>query len=95
MIDTTLAPHVAESDILRGADSLGRGLLVLNLSSPLFEEHASHSNDGDEENRANHDSSDDDRLVVATGLVGNVLGGTIVAIGAEGAHRSIHDCCKV
>lgn len=95
MIDNALTSHIAESDILRGADSFGRGLLVLNLSRPLLEEHASHSNDGDEENRADHGSSDDDRLIVTAGLVDDVLGGTIVAIGAEGTHRRIHDCCKV
>jgi len=95
MLDNALTSYVAESDILRGADSLGRGQLVLNLSRPLLEEHASLSNDGDEENRADHDSSNDDCLIVAAGLVGNVLGGTIVAIGAEGTHGRIHDCCKV
>lgn len=95
MIDNALTSRVAESDILRGADSLGRGQLVLDLSRPLPEEHPSHSNDSDEENRADHDSCDDDCLIVAAGLVGNVLGGTIVAIGAEGTHGRIHDCCKV
>lgn len=90
-----MASHVAESDILRGAESLGCGHLVLDLSRPLPEEHASHSDDGDEENRADHDSSDDDCLIAAASLVGNVLGRTVVAIGAEGAHRRIHDCCKM
>lgn len=50
IIDNALTSPVAESDILRGADSLDRVQPVLNLSRPLPEEHPSHPNDGDEEN---------------------------------------------
>lgn len=94
-IVVALQPGIPQtrSSKIRRISSLG--LPSLDLANPPFVEHTSNPDQGDEENRADQDSTNDDCFIAAGGGTGEELVGTLGAVSSgEGLDGRVHGCYR-